>query len=195
MFQGIAILGLNGSGKSTLAHALAKLIDYFEIDVEDYYFPEQRDGRKQALEGSGVCDTGETGDKLPFSNPRSKEEVQTAILQDIKTHPEFILSGVTMNWCDEILSQIDIAFLVQTPVEERLRRIQSREEKRFGARVLKGGDMFAQQSEFRQMVESRNPQIVEESAEKIGCPIVVLDGTVPVAENLRKILDEIKEIG
>ena len=42
MYNGIAIIGLNGAGKSTLAHFLAKKLHYFEIDVEDYYFPAQR---------------------------------------------------------------------------------------------------------------------------------------------------------
>ena len=41
MSEGIAIVGLNGSGKSTLGHALANELSYYEIDVEDYYFPEQ----------------------------------------------------------------------------------------------------------------------------------------------------------
>jgi len=50
MIQGISIFGLNGGGKSTLTHALAKQIGYFEMDVEDYYFPEHRESRKYALE-------------------------------------------------------------------------------------------------------------------------------------------------
>ena len=48
MPYGIAIVGLNGSGKSTLGHALAKELGYFEIDVEDYYFPEQKESRQAA---------------------------------------------------------------------------------------------------------------------------------------------------
>ena len=51
MQEWIAIVGLNGSGKSTLGHALAKTLNYYEIDVEDYYFPEQQESRKAALEG------------------------------------------------------------------------------------------------------------------------------------------------
>ncbi|MDY3274855.1 MAG: hypothetical protein SOX33_03545 [Agathobacter sp.] len=54
MVQGIAIFGLNGGGKSTLAHALAKQTGYFEMDVEDYYFPEQKKSRKWALDKSGM---------------------------------------------------------------------------------------------------------------------------------------------
>ena len=39
---GVLIFGQNGAGKSTLAHALAKKTGYWEMDVEDYYFPSQR---------------------------------------------------------------------------------------------------------------------------------------------------------
>lgn len=190
MIQGIAILGLNGGGKSTLTHALAKRIGYYEMDVEDYYFPEQRESRKWALENDSVIDTVYLGE-LPFSHPRTKSEVQTAMLEDIKEHPKFILSGVTMNWSEEILSRIDIAFWVQTPKEERLRRIQQREEKRFGARALAGGDMYDQQMAFRKMVASRDDKMVEECVGRLNCPIVVLDGTLPVEENLEKIMDNL----
>ncbi len=190
MIQGIAIFGQNGGGKSTLTHALAKIIDYFEMDVEDYYFPKQSRSRKCALENSGAIDMKCAGE-LPFSNPRTKSEVQHAIMEDIKTHPKFILSGVTMNWSDEILSRIAIAFWVQTPLEERLKRIQMREEKRFGARVLPGGDMFAQQMEFRKVVENRDPKVVEECVMRLACPVIPLDGTLPVSENLQKITDNL----
>ncbi len=190
MIQGIAIFGPNGGGKSTLMHALAKQIDYFEMDVEDYYFPEQSKSRKWALENNSIINTEYLG-KLPFSNPRAKSEVQKAIMEDIKTHPKFILSGVTMNWSDEILSSIDIAFWVQTPLEERLKRIQTREEKRFGARVLPGGDMFAQQMEFQKVVESRDLKAIEECAMRFTCPVITIDGILPVTENLQKITDNL----
>lgn len=193
MIQGIAIFGLNGGGKSTLTHALAKQIGYFEMDVEDYYFPEQRESRKWALENNSVI-VPEHLDELPFSNPRTKSEVQTAIMENIKTHPRFIISGVTINWNDEILSRIDIAFWVQTPLNERLKRIQEREEKRFGARVLDGGDMFAQQMEFRNVVENRDSKVVEECAMKLGCPVIVIDGTLSVIYNLEKIIDNLNHL-
>lgn len=185
--QGIAIFGPNGGGKSTLAHALAKRTNYFEMDVEDYYFPEQRESRKVALENSSTSST-EYADGLPYSKPRTKMEVQSAILEDIKKHPKFILAGVTMNWCEKILSRIDIAFWIQTPLEERLKRIQEREEKRFGQRVLEGGDMFVQQMEFRNIVKNRDLKAVEECAKKFTCPVIVLDGTLPVEQNLDVVL-------
>lgn len=182
---GVAILGLNGSGKSTLAHALAKRTGFFEMDVEDYYFPEQREARRRALENEAQPqDAG----RSPFSAPRSKAEAEAALLRDLQTHPRFILSGVDMNWRKEIVQRVDLAFLIETPKEERLRRIEVREEKRFGARVLPGGDMYEQQSRFHHVAAQRDISLVEVSASNLRCPVIRLDGMRPLAENMEKVL-------
>ena len=194
MVQGIAILGLNGAGKSTLAHALAKRIGYYEMDVEDYYFPEQKTSRRWALENEKIIETEYLGE-IPFSNPRTKSEVQGTIMQDIERNPQFIISGVTMNWSEEILAKLEVAFVVKTPLEMRIKRIQLREEKRFGNRVLAGGDMYEQQLEFRNVVRNRDERMVEESVKRLKCPIIVLDGTADIVDNLNKIISAIDNFG
>lgn len=193
MVRGIAVFGLNGSGKSTLAHALSKQTGYYGIDSEDYYFPEQKSDRLLSLE-EGMRVEGETTEKVslfqgfPFSNSRQKSEVQKAIELDIQSNPHFIISSVSMNWSEEILSQIDVAFWLQVPLEESIRRIKQREEKRFGKRVLSGGDMYEQQKEFRNKVAERTKDSIAESAKNLRCPIIVLDGTLPIEENVEIIL-------
>lgn len=204
MINGIAIFGPNGAGKSSITHALAKKLAYAELDVEDLYFPEQRASRRNALEGGGDSegrfdsegkpgperrsDPMEHSGALPFSRPHTKEEVQSGLLRELAANPRFILSGVTMNWPEEILAQIGIAFWVQAPLELRLRRIGEREEKRFGARVLPGGDMYEQQKAFREMVAGRDPKTIEQTAARLHCPVYPLDGTLPVEENVARIL-------
>lgn len=194
MVRGIAIFGLNGGGKSTLAHALATRIGYYEMDVEDYYFPEQKESRRWSLENDDIVETEYLGE-IPFSNPRTKSEVQQAIALDMEKHSNFIISGVTMNWNDEILSKLEVAFWIQTPLEIRLKRIQYREEKRFGSRVLPGGDMYEQQLEFRNVVQNRDERKVEESAERLKCPVIVLDGSADIKDNLDKIISTINNLG
>lgn len=195
MEKGIALFGGNGAGKSTLAHALAKELGYFEMDVEDYYFPEQKASRINALEGAaGPAETACLGE-IPFSSPREKAEVEAAILADVTQHPRFLLSGVTLNWRDEILDRIGLAILLETPLEERLRRIQAREERRFGARVLPGGDLAAGQAEFRKMVAARDPQAIEESGARLRCPVHKADGTLPLAELVERAQRWLKQAG
>ena len=73
--------------------------------MEDYYFPEQKTSRQNALEGNYSGKHEYIGD-LPYSLSRSKSEVESAILKDIKEHTKFILSGVAMNWDEKVLSKI-----------------------------------------------------------------------------------------
>ena len=54
--------------------------------------------------------------------------------------------------------------------------------------------MFTQQMEFRELVKSRDLKLVEESAKKLRCPVIVIDGTLPVAENLEIVLDNLNRI-
>ena len=111
MIRGIAIMGLNGCGKSTLAHTIAKRLDFYEMDVEDYYFPEQKNSRQAVLEQQYDVKCEYKGE-LPYSMPRSAKEVQEMIRNDIEKHPQFVISGVTMNWDEDILSLIDVAFIL-----------------------------------------------------------------------------------
>lgn len=181
--RGIAILGMNGAGKSTLAHALAKATGYLEMDLEDFYFPEQQASRVHALEHDTVIKTDHLGD-LPFSQSRTKAEVEKALLEAFPQDNSFIIAGVTLNFSPEILSRIDLAVELYTPLETRLQRIQSREERRFGSRVLPGGDMYTQQVDFRQMVAERDPDSAARSIAQLSCPVLRLDGTQPVEQNL-----------
>ena len=182
LVRGIAILGMNGAGKSTLAHALAKATGFRELDLEDFYFPEQRASRVHALEHDTVIQTEHLGD-LPFSQPRSKAEVEEALLKAMSDSHSFIVSGVTLNFSPELLSRIDLAVELSTPLTTRIQRIQSREERRFGDRVLPGGDMYAQQEDFRKMVETRDQTSAARSLAQLSCPVIHLDGTRPTEEN------------
>ena len=187
MREGIAIVGLNGSGKSTLGHALAKAKNLYEIDVEDYYFPEQRESRKAALDGEYGVNCSYLGD-MPYSVSRTKEEVVKAIAKDVSAHPRYVMTGVTINWSDEILSTIKHVFWLKTETEERVRRVKDREEKRWGDRVTEGGDMYEQQKSFREMIAGLTDDKVQRSIDKLNCEVIQLDGTRSVSENLAIIM-------
>ncbi len=183
MREGIAIVGLNGSGKSTLGHALAKELSYYEIDVEDYYFPEQKESRRAALDGEYGDSLDYLGD-MPYSVSRTNEEVEEGIAKDIAAHPRYILTGVTINWSEEILSTIKKVFWLKTGTDERVRRVKDREEKRWGDRVAEGGDMYEQQKSFRDLIAGFTDEKVKDSIGKINCGVIELDGTLPVHRNV-----------
>ena len=179
MAQGIAIVGLNGSGKSTLNHLLARELGYFEMDVEDYYFPEQKAHRLYALDHTEVRPAAQ-----PYAGERDHAQVEAALLRDMEAHPQFVLSCVKLNWCEALRSRIGLVFWLQAPLETRLDRIRQREVRRFGSRALPGGDMFEKQEAFRALVSKRDPAMVEASIAGLPCPVIRLDSTKPVEENL-----------
>lgn len=193
MVNGIAIMGLNGCGKSTLTHEICKKLSYYEMDVEDYYFPEQSQSRQAILECQSDVTCKYLGD-LPYSVPRPKKEVQEMLRNHIKEHPKFVISGVTMNWEEDILAAIDVAFILDAPTALRVKRVQNREEIRFGSRVMPGGDMYEQQKDFRRMIADRDSLAIEESANRLKCPKIRLDGTKSIDESIVIIINTIAEI-
>ena len=52
-------------------------------------------------------------------------------------------------------------------------------------------DFFISEVVLREVVENRDPKTVEESAKRLQCLIIVLDGTISVEEYLEIIMEHI----
>lgn len=165
MPQGIAIVGLNGSGKTTLGRALAERLEYFRIDVEDYYFP---------AEGA-------------FDSPRTREEVERMMLADIEKHGDFVLSAVCADFAS-IEKYYSLVVYLEAPKEERMERIRRRSIDRFGERVLPGGDLYESEEKFFAFAEKRTPEKIEKWIENVSCPIIRIDSRKPTDELVTDIL-------
>lgn len=57
-----------------------------------------------------------------------------------------------------------------------------------------GGDMYEQQKKFRNIIANRSSQTVEESADRIQCKKVKLDGTKSIDENIGIVLEVLGEM-
>jgi len=168
---GIVIFGANGAGKTTLGHALAQLLHYRHMDIEDYSFQES---------------------EIPYANPRTRGEAIGLMLADIAKHPFFVLSAVTGDFGVEITSMVRLAVYLTAPKEIRMQRIEQREQERFGDRIREGGDMHAQQSRFRAWAASRELAKIDAWAQTLACPVLRVDGTKNIAENAARIAKEFK---
>lgn len=163
---GIIICGGNGSGKTTLGRELAKELQYKHMDIEDYYFIDA---------------------PIPYSKSRTREEVCDLILQDIKKYNNFIISAVNGNFGDEINLKYTCAAFLDAPLELRLKRIKQRAYDKFGSRVLEGGDMYEQEQRFFNAVEKYWGEKIIKTKEwlkTLSCPVIYLDGTKPIEENI-----------
>ena len=162
MIRGIAIVGGNGSGKTTLGKALAGHLGWKAMDVEDYYFKPS---------------------SIPYAAPRTKEEVMQLLLADMKAHKQFVFSSVNCDYGPEINSLYGCVIYLQVSKEIRLARVKQRAVDMFGNRVLDGGDMYAQEQQFFQFVASRTLGKTDAWVKSLRCPVLYLDGTLPVSVN------------
>ena len=166
--KGIFILGLNGSGKTTLGRALAERLNWFRMDVEDYYFPDMT---------------------VPYANARSKADVERLMLADIRAHGHFVLSSVSADLCEEIRHYCVLAVRLQAPKALRMSRIEQRELARFGARVLPGGDMYERQQWFHEYAGKRDESVVSCAIEALNRPVLTLNAAQPIEHSLQQIID------
>ena len=170
--MGIIICGLNGTGKSTLGKVLAEKLHFHFIDIETLYFP--------------MTDS----DNL-YTSPRTREEVEKLLLHEMKTHENFILASVKGDYGEAVYSFFQYAILLDAPKDIRLQRVKNRSFQKFGNRMLLGGDLYEQEENFFNLVESRAENTVEEWVKLLKCPIIRIDGTRSIEENTNLIMEKL----
>lgn len=174
MGTGIIVCGLNGAGKSTLGRALAKELQFRFIDNEDLYFPKN-------------------DPQYLFASPRSHEEVEELLLREIQTHENFVFASVKGDYGEVVSSHFRYAVLIEVPKEIRMQRVRERSFQKFGNRMLPGGDLYETEEAFFAYVGSRAENTVEEWLKALHCPVLRVDGTKPIEENVRCIAMEIQQ--
>ena len=163
--MGILICGLNGTGKSTLGRMLADRLGYEFIDNEDLYFPK-------------------TDPSYAFSGPRSKEEVIRLLEERIRENKRFILASVRGDYGGRLIASLDHIVLIEVPKQVRSRRVRERSYQRFGDRILPGGDLYDQENKWFSLTDSRPETYVTDWLETVDRPVIRIDGTLPVGENV-----------
>lgn len=175
MGTGILMCGMNGAGKSTLGKALADKLGFRFIDNEDLYFPKTDPNYLYAVERSG-------------------EEVERLLFEEIETYNDFVFTSVRGNYGDPEHPFFQYAVLVEVPRELRLQRVRDRSFKKFGDRMLPGGDLYEREEGFFDFVKSRAEDTVEEWVKGISCPVIRVDGTKKIEENVEYIIKQLENI-
>lgn len=165
---GIIVCGLNGAGKSTLGKVLAERLNFHFIDNEDLYFPK-------------------TDPDYIYSSPRTCNEVEKLFLSEIKKHENFVFASVKCNY-----PFFQYAILLDVPKDIRIKRVKNRSFQKFGSRMLLGGDLYEKEEKFFNLVKSRTENTVEEWLKSLNCPIIRIDGTKPIKENVNLIIEQIQ---
>ena len=173
MGTGIIVCGLNGTGKSTLGKALAEKLHFYFIDNEDLYFPK--------IDPAYI-----------YASPRTREEVEKLLLNEIEKHENFVFASVKGDYGETIYPFFQYAVLIDVPKDIRMKRVKNRSFQKFGNRMLSGGDLYEQEERFFDLVKSRAENTVEKWIQSLNCPIIRIDGTKPIEENINLVIKQIQ---
>ena len=58
--------------------------------------------------------------------------------------------------------------------------------------MLSGGDLYEQEERFFDLVKSRAENTVEKWVQSLNCPIIKIDGTKPIEENIHLIIEQVQ---
>ena len=167
------VCGLNGAGKSTLAKALAEKLNIQFIDIEDIYFSKQ------------------DNPNYPYENPRPYGEVVSLLTNIVNSESDFVLASVAGSFGDEFISHLKCVISIEVPREIRLKRVYDRSYILFGEKSCKGGEFFEQIMSFHNFCASRDESLVNDWLSTICCPIIRVDGTLPICDNVNLIAEKL----
>ena len=163
--------GLNGCGKSTLGKALAQKLGYYFIDIEDMYFTR-------------------TSTDAPYANPRSRAEVEKLLLDEVRKQNHFVFSAIKGDYGEELQEYYQVAVVIEVPKEIRTQRVRNRSFQKFGSRMLAGGDLYQAEEQFFELAESRTEDFYAQWLQSLHCPIIPVDGTKSIDENIHFIINQ-----
>lgn len=157
------ITGASGSGVTTLGKALSERLRVQFLDADDFYWKLTAPPYQE---------------KLPI------DERQKKLLAGIQDCNGWIVSGSMDSWGEPILKLVQVVIFLYVPSEVRIRRLRWREAKRYGNRILFGGDMHEQHNKFLEwasqydegVLEGRSKQRHQDWLLSLNCPVIRFDG-------------------
>lgn len=179
MKQVIHIYGASGSGTTTLGRYISEKSGYFFMDTDDYFWEPTNP---------------------PYTVKRSPSIRLQFMKEDIERHDNVVISGSLVDWGDELIPLFTLAIRVETDTDIRLQRLNRREREKFGSRIDFGGDMYENHLEFIKWADSydhggmdmRSKAKHDDWQKKLICPLLFVDGNMPVSENYEIIQSNFK---
>lgn len=174
MGTGIVVCGLNGAGKSTLGKVLAEKLNFYFIDNENLYFPK-------------------TDSDYIYTSFRTHHEAKKLFFSEIKEHENFVFASVKGFYEEAVSPCFQFVVLINVPQDIRIQRVKNRSFQKFGNRMLPGGDLHKQEELFFDFVKARSENTIEKWIQPLSCPIIRVDGTKPIEENVNFIIGQIQK--
>ena len=171
----IHIFGASGSGTTSLAAAMARRHGHRHLDTDDYYW---------------------WPTTPPYREVRTREDRLALLRRALRESSAWVLSGSLCGWGDPLIPEFDLIVFLSVPTPVRLERLRRREHERYGPRAIApGGALHEAHAEFIEWAgrydkggpEMRSRALHEAWLSTVACPVVRLDGDVPVAEQVGRV--------
>ncbi|MCQ2447231.1 MAG: AAA family ATPase [Clostridia bacterium] len=176
MVSGIMIMGSPGAGKTTLGKALSERLGYQFLDIDDYIW------RKDT--------------EIPFTVMYPRAEKISRLMEASNKAGHFVMAGSMDSFHEHFDPFFDLVVYLTADKDLRVKRVHERELALFGPRILVGGDMHEAHQKFLRDVAGYDDGFGgctsanhEKWLASLSCPILRLDGSQPLDENIRCILE------
>ena len=177
--RGCLVFGPGGSGKSTIAKVLADRMGVKHIDIDECAYNEDR------------------------RELRPREEMMTALLKELEESDYFIVEGAQYFVPEVFADILDVAIFVDTPTQERVRRMENRYLERHG--VANVADLHEQDKQVLEdaatydreeepFVSPRSRATDEAILQSLSCPVARIDGMRPVEESVENIIKNLEAL-
>lgn len=178
----IHITGATGSGTTTLGRAVAERLGIAHLDSDDYFWEPT---------------------EPPFQNQREPEHRLRLLEEACDAVPNWVLSGSFMDWGNPLIPAIDLVIFIYVPAAERIARLKSREIEIFGLENVKpGGAHHETYTGFLEWAaaydsgerEGRSLPRHEAWLAALSCPILRIEGAMPLEDSLSRTVAGLKAI-
>lgn len=181
MPKGIIILGPAGAGKTTLGSLVALNLGIVLLDIDEYIWRKDTD--------------------IPYTVMYSKKEKIDRLMKAVKDVKEFVMSGSMNSFHEYFDPMFLLAVYLTADSQVRAERVHNRELKKFGNRILPGGDMYQMHQAFLEDVAKYNDSTGscnnhqhELWLSQLMCHIIRLDGRERVEINAEIVIDKYQKL-
>ncbi len=115
------------------------------------------------------------------------------MFDEIEKHQNYVFASVKGDYGEAIYPFFQYAVLIDVPKNIRIERVKNRSFQKFGNRMLLGGDLYEQEERFFDLVKSRAEDTVEKWIQSLSCPIIRINGTKPIEENINFLMEQIQK--
>jgi adenylate kinase family enzyme len=172
----IHVMGASGTGTTTLGRALADALALPHHDTDDYFWQPT---------------------DPPYRVRRELSDRLRLMQEMFLDRAGWVLSGSVESWGESVSPLFDLVVFVLVPTEVRLKRLRDREARHFGLdAVAPGGWRHQETEDFIEWAshyddgtrEGRHRASHERWLATLKCPVLRVDGTLPIPGLVRQIV-------